>query len=267
MMGLILASRNLHAADLSITSILGNGTITWSNIVGSSTATNIVFINAPEPVNYHRLGCYSVEWASVLTNGWNAGWQSLDGILPKGSNMTVGIPMFFRLKYTPADNMFWPTISGRRFRFEDVDSGVTNYSVWQYVSSFVSPSSSKTYFILERSWEKSERKAYYVGRFTANELYMVDNNSGIEGVVAKTGPPEQPWTYYSDGKVVTSVILAVTNCPSLPGMPSTNSVAICHQRRTAAGSLWYEWFVPGFGLVAMWSADGSSERLISVIDP
>jgi len=263
---LTLADTSLFAADLSISSIQGNGGITWSNIVNMSSLTDVVIVG-PSSINYHRVGCYSVEWASALTDSWKAGWQGLDGIVPRGTNMTAGVPMFFRLKYTAADNMLWPAISGRKLRFEETAQGITSYSVWQYVNSFVSPSSSNTYAVVERTWENSDLKAYYVTRNAGSELHIVDNKSGREGVAFKTGPEEQPWTYYSNGSEVTTVILAITNRPSITGMPAPNSAAICHKRQTASGSLWYEWIVPGLGLVAMWDKDGSSERLIEVIDP
>jgi len=264
MIGLLPALRPVQADDLTITSIQGTGALTWSNSAGVTGPTDFI---TSSPIAYQRVGSYAVEWTSSVTNEWNSNWQGLEAIYPKGTNMMAGVPMLFRLKYTPPESTFWPTISGRQLRFEDVAAGVTNHSVWQYMSSFNSPSSGQTYSVLERSVENSNLKAYYVARITAEALYIVDNNSGIEGVAAKTGPEEQPWTYYSNGKLVTTAVLALTNRPNLLGMPPTNSPAICLERRTAAGSHWYEWFLPGLGLVAMWDQDGSSERLISVLDP
>lgn len=74
------------AADLTITSFSGNGTVTWTY-----------------PTN--NVAVYKVEWASQADGPWTnfAGATSmLDAITPTGVTMAAAVPMFYRVVATAA---------------------------------------------------------------------------------------------------------------------------------------------------------------------
>ena len=71
----------MQAQDVTIASLARNGSLSWTNS--------------------HPQGSYTVEWASSLTQlNWTNTWSSLDRIVSTASNVTVMVPMFYRVKTT-----------------------------------------------------------------------------------------------------------------------------------------------------------------------
>jgi hypothetical protein len=64
-------------STLVISSLSGNGELSWSNHPGAAE--------------------YRVEWASTPDGVWSSSWKSLNAIAAAGSTYTVQVPMFYRL--------------------------------------------------------------------------------------------------------------------------------------------------------------------------
>jgi hypothetical protein len=84
----------VHASDIEITSLAGNGRLTWTN-----SFTN---------------GLFSIEWAAALgTNSWRSNWIALQNFWVGGFTNTVEVPMFYRVKCVT--NLFMPMPFGSQF--------------------------------------------------------------------------------------------------------------------------------------------------------
>ncbi len=69
-----------HASALAqpiITSLNGNGQLTWTN----PPATN----------------GFTVQWAPAATGPWSTNWEALDSLVVTGSQTTAAVPMFYRV--------------------------------------------------------------------------------------------------------------------------------------------------------------------------
>ena len=71
---------NSGAAAQEITTLSGNGTLSWTNGLAN--------------------GAYEVQWSSSLTDGgvWTNDWSQLRNIQGTQSELTVPVPMFYRVK-------------------------------------------------------------------------------------------------------------------------------------------------------------------------
>lgn len=78
---LTLASLTLHADEVQILSLTTNGSLTWT---GPATK-----------------GAYRVEWAPSVNGPWSASWAALTNVPATGASVTVAVPMFYRVVYSP----------------------------------------------------------------------------------------------------------------------------------------------------------------------
>jgi len=73
-----LAHSSARAQQPVITSLQGNGQLTWTNAAGTNG--------------------FSIEWAPSLAGPWSSSWRALDSLVATGAQSTVSVPMFFRVK-------------------------------------------------------------------------------------------------------------------------------------------------------------------------
>jgi len=71
----------LRAAEVRIDSLTADGALTWTSV-----ATN---------------GSYRVEWAPAVDGPWVASWASMTNLPATTGSLTVAIPRFYRVVYTP----------------------------------------------------------------------------------------------------------------------------------------------------------------------
>lgn len=78
---LALVCLALRADEVQILSLTPNGALTWT---GPATK-----------------GAYRVEWAPTVDGPWSASWSALTNVPATGASVTVAVPMFYRVVYTP----------------------------------------------------------------------------------------------------------------------------------------------------------------------
>lgn len=78
---LTLACLALRADEVQILSLTPNGALTWTGPAAK--------------------GSYRVEWAPTVNGPWSASWAALTNVPATGASVTVAVPMFYRVVYTP----------------------------------------------------------------------------------------------------------------------------------------------------------------------
>lgn len=72
-----------RAAELVIEGFSGDGELSWSDVQGDGT--------------------YTIEWSPSLSQtNWSSDWSQLSSIPATGGDMSVRVPMFFRIRHSPA---------------------------------------------------------------------------------------------------------------------------------------------------------------------
>ncbi|VGO11853.1 hypothetical protein PDESU_00400 [Pontiella desulfatans] len=180
--GLIIACTTvLHAQEVYIDSLDGNGQLTVSI-----------------PSNSH----YSVEWTSSLTRTpqWHRNWAELINI--PGTNMTVEIPMFYRVYCYTNGLIINPTLN------QTYTYNLTNAygEFWKDEITLQGliylPSLTNTYTLYTGilSWTNDqpagsgEPQAVGFIRITGQEMYMADPFNQVEFPWWKSVEPGTTWT-------------------------------------------------------------------------
>lgn len=105
----LLTGRVIGAeVQVHLESLARNGALTWS---GPATA-----------------GSYRVEWAPTATGPWSRSWAALTNLPAGGTTITVAVPMFYRVVYSPAP-VFSNVVAAEALRLITNRAGTTNFVV------------------------------------------------------------------------------------------------------------------------------------------
>ncbi len=218
---------------LQITSLGGNGQLTWTNI--------------PELNN----GLFAVEWSATLGTNWHSGWDGLQSFQGAGAATTVEVPMFYRVKCMT--NVFIPWIPGAQLNFAVSNTSNSTWTEQIKVLGIVKPSAGNgNEFALVEDTEAGQMKLHLM-RSTDTAVKQIDQMTLAESQEFFRGPVGTSWTNLNDNGQFTRVVTvdAIENV-TVPAGTFTNcykfhkTVLNASPGETAE---WYEWICPGFGMV------------------
>jgi hypothetical protein len=218
---------------LQITSLGGNGQLTWTNMPGFNN------------------GLFTVEWSATLGTNWHSGWDGLQSFPGAGSATTVEVPMFYRVKCVT--NLFIPWIPGAQLNFAVSNTANSTWTEQIKVLGIVKPSAgSGNEFALIEDTEAGQMKLHLM-RSTDTAVNQIDQTTLAESQEFFMGPIGTTWTNLNyNGQFTRVVTVDAIETVTVPAGTFTNcykfhkTVLNASQGETAE---WYEWICPGFGMV------------------
>lgn len=220
-------------APIQITSLKGNGQLTWTNL--------------PELNN----GAFTIEWAATLGTNWHSGWEGLQAFRGAGPATMVEVPMFYRVKCVT--NLFIPWTPGAQLTFAVSNIAGNSWTEKAKVLGLVKPSAGngKEYALLENT-EAGQMKLHLM-RSTDSAVYRIDPTTLTDNQEFFIAPVGTTWTNLNyNGQFTRVVAVEAIETVTVPAGVFTN----CYKfHKTVLNpppgetADWYEWICPGFGMV------------------
>jgi len=220
-------------SPIQITSLNGNGQLTWTN--------HPAFSN----------GLFSVEWSSTLGTNWHDSWRSLKSLPGNGSGNSVVVPMFYRVKCVT--NLFIPWNVGAQLNFQVTNAAGSNWVDQIKVLDIVKPSAGNGHgYALLENIEGGTMKLQLM-RSTDSSVYRLDSMTLNDNQEFLLGPVGTTWTNFNyEGQFTCKVTIDAIETVIVPAGTFANCYKFHKQVLNAApGEIaeWYEWICPGFGMV------------------
>lgn len=214
---------------IEITSLTTNGRLTFTNSVNN--------------------GLFTVEWAASPLTNWNDSWSSLKDFIAMGNNVTIDIPISYRVKCITNLQWILPQGASRLERGSNyVGEVFTNcYTV---SGNVFLQSKGNEYKIIELTSTRSTSNPSLVAcRSTDKAIYDIVMYCGEEEMAFTNAAVGTSWTNITCGLVYTATIEAQEQVSVPAGTFQCFKVFKRAQNVDHNYPVWIEWYSPGFGLI------------------